>query len=250
MIRVLIVDDEPLARERVHHFLKQEPNITIIGESGNGIEAVAAIREKKPDLIFLDIQMPGMDGFEVLQHIESEHMPHIIFITAYDQYAIRAFEVHALDYLLKPFDQSRFKRALHLAGEYIQLQKNGDFKYRIKELIQEIGSEKKFPERFIIKSEGRIYFIRTDEVNWIESAANYVSLHVGREVHLMRGTMSAMEEKLDPDKFIRVNRAAIINIEFIREIQPFFNGEYIINLKDDTQITLSRKYREKLKNFI
>jgi len=250
MIRVLIVDDEPLARERVHHFLKQEPNITIIGESGNGIEAVAAIREKKPDLIFLDIQMPGMDGFEVLQHIESEHMPHIIFITAYDQYAIRAFEVHALDYLLKPFDQNRFKRALQLAGEYIQLQKNGDFKYRIKELIQEIGSEKKYPERFIIKSEGRIYFIRTDEVNWIESAANYVSLHVGREVHLMRGTMSAMEEKLDPDKFIRVNRAAIVNIEFIREIQPFFNGEYIINLKDDSQITLSRKYREKLKNFI
>jgi len=250
MIRVLIVDDEPLARERVHHFLKQEPNITIIGESGNGIEAVATIREKKPDLIFLDIQMPGMDGFEVLQHIESEHMPHIIFITAYDQYAIRAFEVHALDYLLKPFDQNRFKRALQLAGEYIQLQKNGDFKYRIKELIQEIGSEKKYPERFIIKSEGRIYFIRTDEVNWIESAANYVSLHVGREVHLMRGTMSAMEEKLDPDKFIRVNRAAIVNIEFIREIQPFFNGEYIINLKDDSQITLSRKYREKLKNFI
>ena len=248
-IQTLIIDDEPLARQRIRDLLVNEKEIDVAGESGNGVEAVAMIHDKKPDLIFLDVQMPEMDGFQVVENIKPEMMPHIIFVTAYDQYALRAFEVHALDYLLKPFDQDRFQKALDRAKKQIEFQKDGDFSYRLKELLHEIKSDDTYLERLIIKSEGRIFFVKTDEIDWIEAAGNYVTLHVGNEEHLMRDTMNSMEKKLDPKKFFRVHRSKIVNFECIKEIKPWFNGEYLIVLNDDSQLTLSRKYRERLKDF-
>ena len=247
--RVLIVDDEPLARERIRDLLRKESHFEIIGESGNGIDAISQIHKHAPDLVFLDVQMPELDGFGVMEQLGVENMPQVIFVTAYDQYALRAFEVHALDYLLKPFDRSRFKEALRRAQEHMEMRKNGDFKTKLKELLQEVKKEPKYLDRLIVKAEGRIYFIKTNEIDWIEAAGNYVSLHVGKEEHLMRETMHGMEKKLDPDKFIRIHRSTIVNIEHIKEIQPWFNGEYLIILHDDTRLTLSRKYRERFKEY-
>lgn len=245
--RVLIVDDEPLARERIRDLLKKEPRFEVIGESGNGLDAITQIQTHAPDLVFLDVQMPELDGFGVIETLGADNIPHIIFVTAYDQYALKAFEVHALDYLLKPFDRNRFREALSRAIDHIELRRNGDFNYRLRELLQEVKVENKYVDRLIIKSEGRIFFIKTDEIHWIEAAGNYVSLHVGKEEHLMRETMQAMENKLDPQKFIRIHRSTIVNIERVKEIQPWFNGEYLIVLNDDTRLTLSRKYRERFK---
>lgn len=247
--RVLIVDDEPLARERIKDLLKEETEFEIVGESRNGLEAIRMINKQSPDLVFLDVQMPELDGFGVLESVDVSNIPHVIFVTAYDQYALRAFEVHALDYLLKPFDQKRFQVALQRAKTQLEMKKNGEFTNRLKELLHDVKSEPKYLDRLIIKSEGRIFFIKADEVDWIEAAGNYVTLHVGQEGHLMRETMSGMEQRLNPEKFIRIHRSHIVNIERIKEIQPWFNGEYLIILKDETRLTLSRKYREKFKTF-
>lgn len=246
-INAIIVDDEPLAREKLKEFLRDEKDIDLVGESSNGPEAVSDIESKKPDLIFLDVQMPGMDGFQVVDKIGCDNMPQIIFTTAYDQYALKAFEVHALDYLLKPFDRERFVSALERARDYLKLRTDSDFKYRLRELLDEIRQDQKYLDRLIIKSEGRIYFLKTSEIDWIEAAGNYITLHVNKEEHLMRETMNCMEKKLDPDKFIRVHRSTIVNLERIKEIHPMFSGEYLITLKNGMELTLSRKYREKFK---
>jgi len=248
-IQVLIVDDEPLARERIRDLLKHESNIEIVGESRNGLEAVSTIKKQTPDLIFLDVQMPELDGFGVIETIGVEKMPYVIFVTAYDQYALRAFEVHALDYLLKPFDHERFQNALKRAIEHIKIfKKNNDFTSRLRELIQEIQLEQHYLQRIIIKSREKIFLLNTDEIDWIEAAGNYVVLHVGTKEHLMRGTMYGIEERLDPGRFIRIHRSKIVNIERIKEIQNWFRGEYLIILKDGTQLTLSRTYRKKFEN--
>ena len=245
--RVIIVDDEPLARERIRDLLKKEPLFDVIGESRNGLEAISMIREKDPDLVFLDVQMPELDGFGVLETIGVKNMPQVIFVTAYDQYALRAFEFCALDYLLKPFDRKRFQKSLQRAREHLELKKNGDFTHRLQELLHEVRPEEKYLDRLIIKSEGRIYFLKTDEIHWIEAAGNYINLHVGKETHLMRETMNGIEKKLDPSQFFRIHRSKIINIEQLKEVKTWFNGEYLIILKDNTQLTLSRKYRDHFK---
>jgi two-component system LytT family response regulator len=246
-IRTLIVDDEPLARMRIRDLLKHESDVEIIGESGNGLEAVSTIQDESPDLIFLDVQMPEMDGFEVLKTVSVRKMPQVIFVTAYDQYTLRAFEVHALDYLLKPFDRPRFEKALNRAKEYIHLKKNDGFNHRLRELLQEVKSESKYVDRFIIKSEGRIFFLKSSEIDWIEAAGNYVTIHTGSDAYTQRETMGGLEKKLDPKKFMRIHRSKIVNIDRIKEMKPWFRGEYVIVLKDRTELTLSRKYREKLK---
>ena len=247
-IRALIIDDEPLARMRISDLLKKEEGIEVVGEAGNGTDAVKLIKKEKPDLIFLDVQMPGKDGFGVLESLGSNAMPHVIFVTAYDQYALRAFDVHAMDYLLKPFDRKRFYESLHRALDHIGMKKEGGFTSKLKELLEDVQPTKKYMDRLIIKAEGRIFFVKTEEIDWIEAAGNYVTLHLGKEEHLMRDTMSSMEEKLDPEMFMRIHRSNIVNIERIKEIQPWFNGEYLIILKDDTRLTLSRKYRERFKD--
>jgi len=242
-IRVLIVDDEPIARRGVRLQLKGEPEVEIIGECANGLEAVAAIQELSPDLVFLDVQMPEMDGFEVIEAIGVEQVPQVIFVTAYDQYTLRAFEVHALDYLLKPFDRERFLKALNHARSSLQ---RGEINRQLMALLDDRLAARKPLERLVIKSGGRIYFLNVEEVDWIEAADNYVELHVGRESHLLRETISRLESKLDPGRFLRVRHSTIVNLDRVKELRPLFRGEYLIILRDGTELTSSRRYRRNL----
>jgi len=243
-MRTLIVDDEPLARERLRTLLRDEPDIELIGECADGKEAVSAIQGKNPELLFLDVQMPEMDGFAVLEAVGPERVPAVVFVTAYDRYALRAFDVHALDYLLKPFDRERFQKALERARA--QVGERGKLGDRLLALLKDIKEEPKHPQRFVIKSAGRVFFLRADEINWIEAAGNYVQLHVGSATHLMRETMGGLETRLDPEKFVRIHRSAIVQVDRIKEMQPAFHGDYIVILEDGTRLNLSRSYREKL----
>ncbi|MEX1138331.1 MAG: LytTR family transcriptional regulator DNA-binding domain-containing protein [Bacteroidota bacterium] len=245
-IRTLIVDDEQLARERLLSLLEGDPDIDIIGECSSGKEAVAAIKTESPDLVFLDVQMPEGDGFEVLESIDFHTMPIVVFVTAYDQYAIQAFDVHALDYLLKPFDQSRFERALIRAKSEVVLRNNTNVNQKLLSMLEHIESHKKNLDRILVKSSGKVFFMKFDEIDWVESAGNYVKLHVGTESHLLRETMSEMERKLGNDKFVRIHRTVIVNLDRIKELQPWFNGEYIVILNNGTKLTASRGYKKKL----
>jgi two-component system LytT family response regulator len=244
-IRTLIVDDEPLARERVKRFLRDEKDISIIGECGNGEDAVEAIQREKPDLVFLDIQMPEKNGFEVIRSLDYKQLPTVVFVTAYDQYALQAFDVHALDYLLKPFNRDRFQRAVVRAREQIEDRRRGDLDERLTSLIENLKSEKKYLDRLVVKTVGRVFFLKTDEIDWIEAAGNYVKLHVGRESHMIRETMNGIETKLDPDKFIRIHRSTVVHIDRIKELHPMFSGDYAVMLRDGTELALSRNYRER-----
>ncbi|MGH9968544.1 MAG: LytR/AlgR family response regulator transcription factor [Pyrinomonadaceae bacterium] len=246
LIRVLLVDDEPLAREMLREMLQGDPDVTIVGESVNGREALDAIRAHAPDLLFLDVQMPELGGFEVLAALGKEQIPYVIFVTAYDQYAVRAFEVHALDYLLKPFDQERFDISWQRARAQILRDRNGGTDQRILALLEELKAGTKYLERLVIKAGGRIYFLETNEIDWIEAEGNYVSVHSAKKSHLLRETISSLESQLDPKKFVRVHRSSIVRIDRIQELQPWFHGEYRIILQNGTQLTLSRNYRDKL----
>lgn len=246
IIRALIVDDEPLARDYIRDLLKKDKTIEITGEASDGIEAVKTAIVQKPDLIFLDIQMPGMDGFEVVEHLLQVFQPHIIFVTAYDKYALKAFEVNAIDYLLKPFERTRFRKALERAKEIILSNKDRDFDKRMNAFVKELKRGKKHLKRLLVKSRGRIYFVRVDDIQHIEAAGNYVSLCVAGTEHLIRGTLNAIEKQLDPEKFIRIHRSTIVNIEFIRELQPQSSGEYILLMADGRKLTLSRTYKNNL----
>ncbi len=245
-IRTLIVDDESLARERIKRYLGAEADIEIVGECANGKEAVESIDSLSPDLLFLDIQMPEMDGFGVLGAIGSQRVPAIIFVTAYDKYALKAFEVHALDYLLKPFNRERFRRSLARAREQLDHDRMGQLDQRLLSLLEDLKAEQKHLDRLVVRSVGRVFFLKTDEIDWIEAAGNYVRLHVGREGHLLRETMNRLEAKLNPDKFLRIHRSTLVNIDRIKELQPLFSGDYTVILRDGRQLTLSRSYRDKL----
>jgi two-component system LytT family response regulator len=245
-IRVLLVDDEPLAREMLREMLIDDPHVDIIGESCNGREALEAIDLHSPDLLFLDVQMPEVGGFEVLSSIRKRPIPHVIFVTAYDQYAVRAFEVHALDYLLKPFDQERFNISWRRAKEQILRERNGGTDQRILALLEELKAGKQYLERLVIKAAGRIYFLETNEIDWIEAEGNYVSVHSGKKTHLLRETISSLESQLDPKQFVRIHRSSIVRLDRIQELQPWFHGEYRIILNDGTQLTLSRNHRDNL----
>jgi two-component system LytT family response regulator len=248
--RVVIVDDEPLARERLRMLLTGEDWLEIVAECPDGLSAIATIQKLQPELVFLDVQMPGATGFEVIQAIGAERMPFVIFVTAYDRYALRAFDVHAIDYLLKPFDRERFQQALARARQQLDRQAHGDLERRLLQLVQDLKPAPHRLERFVVKAGGRVFFVRSEEIDWIEAAGNYVKLHVGPDAHLFRETMNALESQLDPDTFFRVHRSHIVNIERVRELQPWFNGEYVVFLRDGTRLTLSRGYREKLQERI
>lgn len=245
-IRAVIADDEALARKFIRRMLKDEPDVEIIGECANGKEAVSMIRNEKPDLIFLDVQMPEKDGFAVLQSIPTDELPEIIFATAYEQYAIRAFELHALDYLLKPFDQARFRDAIKHAKERLRSTRDKEVRRQINALLQSVEKKSQYLDRLVIKSGGRISFLSTDEINWIEADDKYVHLHTGKSNPMVRQTLNAMEAQLDPKKFRRIHRSAIVNVARIKELQPMFNGEHSVQLEDGTKLTLSRSYRDKL----
>jgi two-component system LytT family response regulator len=241
-IRVLIVDDEPLARERLRTLLVDSADIEIIGECADGRSAVKSIRELKPDLVFLDVQMPEIDGFGVLHAIGAEHMPATIFVTAHDQYALKAFDVSAVDYLLKPFDRARFRKALLRAKTQVALPG------RFLTLLQ--NAQPAHLERLVIKSAGHVLFLKTDEVDWIEAAGNYVRLHAARESHMLRETLTSLETRLDPRKFVRVHRSTVVNLERIKELHPLFHGDHVVILRDGSRLTLSRSYRENLERVL
>ena len=246
-ITALIVDDEPLAREKIRRLLRDENEIEILGEAVSGAEAVEMIERQKPDLVFLDIQMPEMNGFEVLQSIENGNLPAVIFVTAYDQYAIKAFEVHALDYLLKPFDLERLQTALERVREHLETKNFGELDERLLSLLSDLKTKKEFPERLVLKTAGRVYFIKTSDIDWIEAAGNYVKVHIGGNTHLLRETMNKTEAKLNPDKFWRIHRSSLVNIDRIKELNPLFNGDYTVILQDKTELTLSRNYHDRLR---
>lgn len=245
-IRTLIVDDESLARGRIRDMLACDASIEIVAECANGEEAIESIQQYSPDLVFLDVEMPGVDGFAVLEGLPADQMPAVIFVTAYDQYAVRAFEVYALDYLLKPFDQERFDKALNRAKAQITSERSDAMSERILRAIEDIKTKPVHLERLVIKMNGHVFFMKAEEIDWLEAEGNYVRLHSGKESYLLRDTISALESQLDPKKFIRVHRSAIVNVDRIAELQPWFHGEYRIVMREGVQLTLSRTYREKL----
>ena len=245
-IRTLIVDDEPLARDRLRQLLRNEPEIEIVGECADGREAVAAIRKGPPDLIFLDVQMPELDGFGVVEAIGAESAPVIVFVTAHDKFALRAFEIHAVDYLLKPFDRERFQKALHRALEQIRQREGGALVARQAAMIAELKSPKP-PERLAVKSGGHVVWVKLDEIDWIGSADNYAELHVGPKSHLLRETLAALESRLEPEVFVRISRSVIVNAQRIKELKRLFYGGYELTLQNGTKLILSRRYQDKLR---
>jgi two-component system LytT family response regulator len=252
-IRTILVDDEPLGRERIRTLLKELADFELLAECTDGREAIEAVHEHEPDLIFLDVQMPELDGFEVIESLAPElreSMPSVIFVTAFDQYALRAFEVHALDYLLKPFDGERFAEAIDRARAQIARHREGDAKSTMMEMIQQLRKDRGPLKRFVVKSAGRVVFLRVEEIDWIEAAGNYLKIHVGADTHLLRETMGSLEKRLDPDHFVRIHRSTMVSVDRIRELQPAFHGDFVVILRDGTQLAMSRGYRDKLEHLI
>lgn len=247
VVRVAIADDEPLARERIASMLESRDNYEIVAQCKDGAETVAAIRKERLDLVFLDVRMPELDGFQVLEAVGSGPTPAIIFVTAFEDYALRAFEVSALDYLLKPFDRARFDKTLARFEEQFQRGRLG-MSEELRQFLTTLGaSANGYVSRFPVKSAGDIYFVRPEEIDWIDAAGNYAALHVAGKKHLIRETMKSVESKLDPRKFVRVHRSAIINLDRLRKLQPYFHGEYVVTLQDGTTLTSSRGYSDRLR---
>jgi two-component system, LytTR family, response regulator len=243
-IRTLIVDDEMLARRLIQRLLSNDVDVEVIGECANGKEAVTTIRKERPDLVFLDIQMPEMDGFAVINDLKHEYLPNIVFTTAYEQYAIRAFELHAVDYLLKPFDQERFSDMLEHAKTQIAVRETGN-RRQLEALLEDLKNPPEHLERLIIKAEGRLTFVKVADINWLEADDKYVNLHLTKTTRTIRHSLGLMESQLDPKKFTRIHRSAIVNIDRIRELHAMFNGEYEAVLEDGTKLSVSRHYKDR-----
>lgn len=243
-IRVLVIDDERPARRKICRWLETESDIEIVGECSNGLEAVEMIQQAQPDLIFLDVQMPGLDGFGVLAALELEPMPQVVFVTAHDEFALRAFEVHALDYLLKPFDADRFAKVLTRARKQLQHRTPDDLDDRMRKLLAEL--QPKPLTRLFIQQNERAFFLPVENISRIEAAKNYINLHTTTgESYLLRGTIEGILRRLDPAKFVRINRSQIVHLDSIQELQPWFHGEYRILLKDGTEAMWSRRYLDR-----
>ena len=245
-IRVLIIDDEPPARAKVRRFLAADPEVELVGEAGSGPEAVAAIRTIAPDLIFLDVQMPGLDGFGVLEALDGQPLPHVVFVTAFDEYAVQAFEVHALDYLLKPFAPERFERAVDRAKERIREGGGDELDRRLRRALEELRPGPPALERLLVPSGEKQIVVDVGRIDWIEAEQNYVRLHVGAVSYLVRTTLSGLEARLDRRRFIRIHRSRIINADRVREIHPWSHGDQLVVLQDGTELLLSRRYRDRL----
>lgn len=249
-IRTVIADDENLARKKLRVLLSSECGVSVVAECKDGNQTLAAVEMHKPDLLLLDIQMPDLDGFQVQEQIPAEQMPVVIFTTAYDQHAIRAFETHALDYLLKPFNQERLHRALERVKAELLKSHEHSVKARILDLLDKTKPEPAQLRRLVIRTGGRVVFLDLDEVDWIEAAANYVKLHVGKESFLLREGIGHISAKLDPERFVRIHRSSIVNVSRIRELQPCDSGEYIAVLRDGKELSCSRGCRPQLLKLI
>lgn len=245
--KVLIVDDERLSRQRLRRLLALEPDCEIAGECENGNEALRALSRERPDIMFLDVQMPELDGFDVVRTIENSR-PLIIFISAFDEYALRAFEVHAFDYLLKPFDRRRFRESLNRAKSHLARDRSEPQDDKLRALFEHFAMNRRAPDRIAVRTNGRVVFVKIDDVDWIEASDNYVCLHCGKDTHVLRETMGQLESRLDPARFLRVHRSAIVNLDRIKELQPWFRGDYRVLLRDGTELTLTKSHREKLES--
>jgi two-component system LytT family response regulator len=248
-IKVLIAEDEPLARERIRSLLEDEPDIDVVAECADGQSAVNAIRQHQPDLVFLDVNMPEKTGFEVIESVGPDAMPPVIFVTAYDHFAVQAFDAHALDYVLKPFDEERFRMAVERARETILRRNGGNLDPRLTDLLAGLHRPH-YLERLAVKSGGKIIFLRADEITWIGAEGNYARLHASKKSYLMRETMTSLESKLDPGRFIRIHRSTIVATDAIAELEPLFQGDYVVVLRDGTRLTSSRGYRANLQEFM
>ncbi|NNE35765.1 MAG: response regulator transcription factor [Rhodothermales bacterium] len=250
-IRVLIVDDEPLARDVLRLLIEARSDVEVIGEAANGSEAVKMIEADSPDLVLLDIQMPDLTGIEVVQTIGPERMPVVVFATAYDEYALEAFEAQALDYILKPIEDDRFDRAIDRAVARIREDRLGGLSDQLVNLLAAqdttlgSGSEEQFGERIMVKDRDSVTFVKTGELDWVEAAGDYVVLHEGKKTHMLRESMTGMEKRLDPTTFVRIHRSTIVNIERIKEMKSYFHGDYIVYLHDGQELRLSRRYWKK-----
>lgn len=249
-IKILIIDDESLARDRLRRLLSHHPEVEIIGECGDGETAVRDIVGKRPDLVFLDVQMPELDGFAVLESLPPEAVPSVVFVTAHDRFALKAFEVHAVDYLLKPFDRDRFETALRRAIDKVRAGAPSVPAEKMETLAAEARDPKKPLDRLVVKSGGRVLFVRVEEIDWIEAADNYIELHAGEATHLIRETMNSMEAKLPPELFMRISRSQIVNLERVKELQPMFHGDYVVILLSGVRLTLSRTHKDKLQRLM
>jgi two-component system LytT family response regulator len=245
-IRALIVDDEALARERVRTLLAGESDVELVGECVGGQEAVDAILEQRPDLVFLDVQMPDANGFEVIEAVGPERLPAVVFLTAYDEYALRAFEVHALDYVLKPIEPARFASTLERARRAL-----GDAKdQRLHDLLDARAAREAPVDRLVVRTRGKVWFLRPSEIDWIEADGKHVKLHVGNATHVLRQKLGDLEGRLAPHGFVRVHRSAIVNVDRIQELEPWFHGEYVVILKDGTTLTSSAAHSEALHRIV
>lgn len=246
-LKVLIVDDEPLARNYIREMLVREADVEVVAEAGDGKVAAWMIAKHRPDLMFLDIQMPEMNGFELLDSLSSDEIPVTIFTTAYEEFALRAFEVHALDYLLKPFDEERFRQALkHAVGTMREPISKGQESDQIAELLKSLREKKAFLERFLVKKNGRIVFLKVSDISWIKADDKYIHLHAEKDRHMIRQTLSSIRLQLDPTRFVQLNRSVIVNIDSIKEFHTMFNGDHEVQLHDGTKFTLSRNHKNEL----
>jgi two-component system LytT family response regulator len=246
-LTTLLVDDEPLAREGLRMLLSQDPDVSAIHEAKDGAEAVALIRSMRPDLVFLDVQMPEMDGISVVAEVGADNMPAVVFVTAYDKYAIQAFEVNAVDYLLKPVTEERFNQALARAKSRLEVRAGNDASRQILSLLETIASPHRSLKRLAVRSAGKTFFVDVEDIDWIEAAENYVQLHVGRAAHLLHVTMNALEESLQAETFLRIHRSIIVNVRRIKELQPAQHGEYVVTLQDGTRLQSGRAWNDKVK---
>ena len=242
-LRVLVVDDEAPARRKILRLLREEDDVEVVGEADDGEAAIAAVRKHNPDLVFLDVQMPGMDGFGVVRSIVNAKvpLPRIIFVTAHDKFALQAFEVHAFDYLLKPVGEERFRGAVRRARQQHE-QSTDAFTSRLHTMLAQLHRERSFPERLLIHEDSRAFFVPVSEISWIEADRNYLLLHCGKKTHTLRSTLDALQEMLDPKAFVRINRGTLVRLDAIRELLPWFHGEYKVVLRDNTELRWSRRY--------
>ena len=243
-IRTLIVDDEPWARTRIRSLLNPEQDFTLVGECGGGAEAVHAITELAPQVVFLDVQMPDVSGFDVVEAVGVDAMPLVVFATAHQEHALRAFDAGAVDYLLKPVSEERFRRSIERVRRDLGVPGAGT--RALGKTLRQARATGERTERLAVSKAGRVLFIRVADISWIEAAGNYVTLHVGRETHMMRETLRGLAERLDPKKFVQLHRSAIVNVDRLRELMPWSRGEQVAVLEDGTQLTIGRAYRDHL----
>jgi len=242
-LRVLVVDDEAPARRKILRLLREESAVEIAGEADNGEAAIVAIKQHRPDLVFLDVQMPGLDGFGVIRSLNAAKipLPQVIFVTAHDRFALRAFEVHAFDYLLKPVSEERFREALCRARAQFEQSADG-FGSRLGAMLEQLQRERSLPDRLLIQEDSRAIFVPVMDISWIEADRNYVLLHCGKKTHTLRSTLDALQNTLDPKLFVRINRGTLVRLEAVRELLPWFHGEYKVVLHDNTELRWSRRY--------